>query len=236
MVARIAVLGDRNHEFMTHRELDAALELFPQWAEVGWVATDDLQARKLDDINGIWVAPGGPYRDDAAVFSAIRHARERHVPMLGTCSGFQYAIVEFARAVAGLSAGHGELEPEHDHPVITALECSLVGQERLVTCVPRTRLAAICGTEPFVGFHWCRFGLADAFIERLMNCGLLICAHAPDAGVEAVELVGHPFFIATLFQPQIGSGAHRSVHPLIGAFIDAAGVHAASIVHRRPGW
>ncbi len=235
MVARIAVLGDHNREFMTHRELDAALELFPLWTEASWVATDDLRARKLDDVDGIWVAPGGPYRDDGAVFSAIRHARERHVPMLGTCGGFQYAIVEFARAVAGLAAGHGELEPEHDQPVIAPLGCSLVGQERLVTCVPATRLAAICGTLPFVGFHWCNYGLADAFVERLVQCGLMVCAHAPDAGVEAVELVGHPFFVATLFQPQIGSGAHRKVHPLIGAFIDAAAEHAGQIVYQPRG-
>jgi|SRR5665213_1180349 len=232
-LARIVVLGDHNRDLMTHRELDAALELFPISVEVSWVPTDDPRARALDDIDGVWVAPGSPYRDDEAVYRAIRHAREHHVPMLGTCGGFQYAIVEFARAVAGLPVGHAELEPDHQQAVIAPLACSLVAQERLVSCVAATRLARICGTLPFVGFHWCTYGLAEEFVERLAEFGLLICAHAPDAGVEAIELPDHPFFVATLFQPQIGSGAFRSVPALIGAFIDAAREHAASIM--QPG-
>ena len=45
---------------------------------------------------------------------------------------------------------------------------------------------------------------------------------APDAGVEAVELPGHPFYVATLFQPQVGSAASGRLHPLIGALVSAA--------------
>ena len=33
----------------------------------------------------------------------------------------------------------------------------------------------------------------------------MVAARSADAGVEAVELPGHPFFVATLFQPQIGA-------------------------------
>jgi CTP synthase (UTP-ammonia lyase) len=234
-VTRIAVLGDHNLDFMTHRELDAALELFPRWAEVEWIATDDPRARTLKDIDGIWVAPGGPYRDDEAVYRAIGNAREHGIPLLGTCGGFQYAIVEFARNVAGLDVAHAEIEDGGSKAVIARLACSLVGKERLVTCVPDSRLADVCGTLPFAGFHWCSYGLAEAFVERLAASGLMICAHAPDAGVEAIELPEHPFFVATLFQPQIGSGAFHTVHPLIGAFIDASREYAESVVHRHPG-
>ena len=106
--------------------------------------------------------------------------------------------------------------------MVGSLTCSLVGEERTVTAVPGTRVAEICGTEPFTGFHWCNFGLAEGFVERLEAAGVIVSARAPDAGVEAVELSGHPFFIATLFQPQVGTLAGRPLHPLIEAFLEAS--------------
>jgi CTP synthase (UTP-ammonia lyase) len=98
--------------------------------------------------------------------------------------------------------------------------------------VPGTRLAAICGEEPFEGFHWCGFGLAPAAAETLRGAGVTLAAHAPDAGVEAIELPDHPFFVATAFQPQVGSSASDELHPLIAAFLDAAAAHADHALDR----
>ncbi len=47
---------------------------------------------------------------------------------------------------------------------------------------------------------------------------MVVSARAPDAGVEGIELPAHPFFVATLFQPQVGALAGQPLHPLIGAF------------------
>src|SRR5215207_1521446 len=215
----IAVLGDHNTDFVTHRELDAALNRLPDWAAATWIPTDVPEARTLDSVDGVWVAPGSPYRDDDAVFEAIRRAREHGLPLLATCSGFQYALVEFARGVAGLEAAHAEIDPAAEAPVVAPLACSLIGERRTATCVPGTRLAAICGTEPFSGFHWCGYELADGYEQKLTSAGLVISAHAEDAGVEGFELSGHPFFVGTLFQPQVGSSDGRPLHPLIGAFL-----------------
>lgn len=49
----------------------------------------------------------------------------------------------------------------------------------------------------------------------------MIGANAPDAGVEAVELSEHPFYVATLFQPQIGALSGEALHPVIDAFVGA---------------
>ena len=38
-----------------------------------------------------------------------------------------------------------------------------------------------------------------------------------EIGVEGIELPDHPFFVATAFQPQVGSGHSGVVHPLIAA-------------------
>ena len=89
--------------------------------------------------------------------------------------------------------------------------------------MPGTRLAAICGTAPFTGFHWCSYGLAEPYVARLEAAGVVVSARAPDAGVEGIELPGHPFFVATLFQPQVGALAGDPLHPLIAAFAEACG-------------
>jgi CTP synthase (UTP-ammonia lyase) len=226
---RIAVLGDRSLDVVTHRELDAALGLFPSWADGAWVATDSDVEAALDAADAVWVVPGTPYRDDDAVYAAIGRAREEGLPLLGTCGGFQYAVVELARSLAGIDAHHAETDPDADALVVAPLACSLIGEQRTVTCVPGTRLAAICGVEPFIGFHWCNYGLAESFEQALGAAGLVVSARAPDAGVEGIELPSHPFFLATLFQPQVGALAGEPLHPLIAAFLDAAREHRARL-------
>ena len=231
MAIVIGALGDRDPAYLTHREIDAAMALAPPDTEIRWVATDSGDARRADAFDALWVVPGTPYRDESAVHAAIRHAREQDMPILGTCGGFQHMALEFAPNVAGIEgAAHGETDPDGEAIVVGSLTCSLVGEERTVTAVPGTRVAAICGTEPFTGFHWCSYGLAPGVAERLAAAGLVIGAHAEDAGVEAFELPGHPFYLATLFQPQVGSSERGTLHPLLTALVQAASRSAAGRV------
>ena len=205
-MATIAVIGDRDTRLLTHRELDAELARMPPGVEAAWLPSP--RAAEAATADAIWVAPGTPYVDDDAV--------------LATCGGFQYLAMALARR-AGLPAASADADPEADDPLVAPLACSLVGEEREVSCVPGTRLAAICGTDPFSGFHFCNFGLSPAHVAGLEAAGLVVSAHAPDAGVEGIELPSHPFLLATLFQPQVGALAGRPRHPLVAAFAAAAG-------------
>ena len=215
----IAVIGDRDVRHRTHRELDVELARMPAGVEAAWLPSP--RAAEAAAADGIWVAPGTPYADDAAVLAAIARAAEDGTPLLGTCGGFQYTVLALARR-AGVGAVHAEVEPGAADPLIAPLACSLYGEERAVTCVPGTRLAAICGTAPFTGFHFCGFGLAPGRAAVLEAAGLVVSARAPDAGVEGVELPGHPFLVATLFQPQVGALDGRPRHPLVSALVAAA--------------
>jgi CTP synthase (UTP-ammonia lyase) len=219
----IVALGDRDPRFLTHQEIDAALELFPLAADAHWVATDSAEAHDLDAASGIWLLPGTPYRDADAAFAAIRHCLDTGLPFLGTCGGFQHALVELARSRAGIAgAGHEESDPGAAAPVVSRLACTLYGEVRTVTPVPGTRFAEICGLESFEGFHWCGYGLDARYVEPLERAGVVVGATAPDAGVEAVELPDHPFFLATAFQPQVGVSATRQLGSVLEAFIAAA--------------
>ena len=221
MTTSIVVVGDRDTSLLTHRELDAAIARMPTSVHARWVGTERLPLG--DEFDAVWLGPGTPYRDDDAVYALIRDVRERGIPFLGTCGGFQYSLVEFARNVAGIAeAAHEESDPGAREPVVGLLGCSLVGARRTVTPVPGTRLAATTGTDPLVAFHWCNYGLSPGWIDRLQDAGLVVSAHAEDAGVEGIELPSHPFFIATLFQPQVGAANGGPLHPLIGALCAAA--------------
>jgi len=226
MPASIGLLGDRDLDKPTHSELEAAASMFPGAVDARWIGSDSAEARGLDGLDGLWVVPGSPYRDDDAVLAAIAWALASETPFLGTCGGFQYALLALALERAGVAAAaHAEIEPDAAEPVVAPLACSLVGEERTVRCVPGIRLAAILGTAPFTGFHWCSYGLADSFVPALEAAGVVISAHAPDAGVEGIELADHPFFVATLFQPQAGSSEGRPLSPLITAFLEATSAH-----------
>jgi len=220
MSVAIAALGDRDPAYLTHREIDATIALAP---EIRWVGTDGAD---IEGYDGLWVLPGTPYRDEAAALAAIRFAREQGMPILGTCGGFQHMALEYARNAAGITgAAHAESDPDGETLVVGELSCSLVGQERVVRPVTGTRLAAICGDEPFVGFHYCGYGLVPGMAEQL---GLVVGAHADDAGVEAFELPGHPFYLATLFQPQVGTSERGAVHPVLEALRAAVSGVASS--------
>jgi len=63
-------------------------------------------------FDGFWCVPASPYRDIDGALRAIRFAREQRRPFLGTCGGFQHAVLEYARNVLGWAdAEHGELAP-----------------------------------------------------------------------------------------------------------------------------
>jgi CTP synthase (UTP-ammonia lyase) len=223
MSTRIALVGDENPDYPSHRELNAVRRLLGDDVESTWLATDGDQVRDLSSFDGVWLVPGSPYADDSAAYAAVTWARENKVPFLGTCGGLQYAVVEFFRNVLGVvNATHAESDGDGPSNVISALACDLHGQEREVRPVPGTRFAAVMNDRPFTGMHYCGYGPGPAQVALLVAGGFVVGATADDAGVEVFELPTHRFFVLSLFQPQIGALAGRALHPLLGEFIRCA--------------
>ena len=154
--------------------------------------------------------------------SAIRFARQAGRAFLGTCGRFQHALLEYAEAVWGVSnPAHAELNPDAADPVIAALACRLLEQSGEIRFEPGSRLAAIYGVPAAVEGYHCRYGLSSRYRDRLASGPLLVSGRDTDGDIRAVELQGHPFFIATLFQPE-RSALSGQRHPLVTAFTDAA--------------
>ena len=171
--------------------------------------------------DGIWIVPGSPYKNDAGVYQVIQMARENDVPIMGSCGGFQYMILEYATNVLKIKdAGHEEINSKAV-PVISKLSCSLKGQEELVL-IPdkRSWLYKVLGMESITGKYYCSYGLNPAFQERLNLSPFVFTAFSPTGEVRAFELMTHRFFKGTLFQPSLDSSLENP-NPLITSFLEA---------------
>ncbi|HSE93534.1 MAG TPA: hypothetical protein VLF19_09530 [Methylomirabilota bacterium] len=81
----IGVVGDFNPANPTHGFTNAALEHLGLSFE--WRATDAVGVhpeQSLEPYDGLWIAPASPYRSMDGALQAIRYARERGVPLVGT--------------------------------------------------------------------------------------------------------------------------------------------------------
>jgi CTP synthase (UTP-ammonia lyase) len=219
----IALVGDRSPSVRAHARIPLLIDALRRRDGVVldpyWVHSTEAGSG-LEDFDGIWIVPGSPYEDPEGVISAARTARERGIPLLGTCGGFQHAALMLARDLAGIAgAGHAENDDEGEL-LIVALECSLVGHEGAIAYEPGTLLQGIMGVERSVERYHCSYGLDPAYLDRLREAGVVFSARDEAGDVRALELPGHPFLIGTLFQPELAGDGTRA-HPVIRAFADA---------------
>jgi len=228
--ATVALVGDRSPHVRSHTRIPLLLEALRQRDGIAldayWVPTDEAHATRLDRFDGIWLLPGSPYRSETGALQAARTARENGIPYLGTCGGFQHTLLEFARNVCGLTtANHAENTPHAESPLIAPLDCSLIGHEGMVSITPGSAAERILGVDRTVERYHCGYGLNPQYEDVLSAHGMRFTGHdGPD--VRIAELPGHPFFLSTLFQPELAIDDGRR-HPIVRAFAHAAVAHAA---------
>jgi CTP synthase (UTP-ammonia lyase) len=229
MATDIALVGDYDVTVLAHQAIPQALALAAKalnapidflWLPTATIDSDAI----LAPFDAIWCVPASPYRSMEGALRAIRFARTQPRPFLGTCGGFQHAVVEYARGVLGWAdADHAESSPDAVRPVIAPLGCSLVEVTDRVRLRPGSRIAAAYGATEAVEGYRCRYGLNPAFREALLSGPLRVTAEDAAGDVRALELEAHPFFVATLFQPERAALAGR-LPPLVKAFVQAAAV------------
>jgi len=230
MPTRIALIGDYRASVTAHVAIPRALELaagsLKVDAEPVWIHTSRLAGaeaiRSLLSYQGIWCVPASPYANTAGVVSAIALARTRGIPFLGTCGGFQHALLEYFQHVAGVTdAAHAELDPDSARPVIARLACSLVEVVGTVRLTPGSLAQQLYGVDHVEEGYRCSYGLNPDFVPVLRERDDFAIEGTDDAGdIRIIRLRNHPFFLATLFQPE-RSALEGRVHPLIREFVSA---------------
>lgn len=229
MTRTIALVGDYSPDVIAHRAIPIALALAREatgcTVDWKWVATSELTSAATDlaPFAGLWVVPASPYANMPGVIDAIQHVREIHRPFLGTCGGFQHAIVEFARNVAGLhDADHAETNPAAATMVVSPLACALKEKTGLVRFAHGTLIRAAYGKDTATEGYHCSYGIDPTHLSTLAWQGLRFSAWDEAGDVRAAELPStvHPFFVGTLFQPE-RAALRQEVPPLVKAFVAA---------------
>jgi CTP synthase (UTP-ammonia lyase) len=223
----IGLIGDYDAAVSAHQAIPGALALagdaVTARVDYEWVPTQEIgDESRVSGFDGLWCVPASPYRSTEGALRAIRFAREQGRPFLGTCGGFQHAIIEYARNVLGWAdAEHAETAPDAARLVITPLACGLVEKTDTIRFHEGSMLAAAYGClEATEGYH-CSYGINPAFLSAIVSGPLLVSAEDRAGEIRAVELEGHPFFVATLFQPERAALIGKAP-PLVTAFIRAA--------------
>lgn len=221
---QIALVGDYDVSVPAHQAIPVALDRVA--SETGlnvqatWVPTTEIgDGVGLQAFDGIWCVPASPYRNMDGALTAIRFARERQFPFLGTCGGFQHALLEYARNHLGWAdAEHAETAPESENAIITPLSCSLVEAFAPIRLRAGSRIAAVYDALETQERYRCRYGLRKELEADVFAGPLKVSGYDEDDEVRAMELDGHPFFVATLFQPE-RAALEGSTPPLVKAFV-----------------
>ena len=222
----VGLIGDRSDSILAHQAIPLALEhaagTLGIAAAYEWVPTERIRSvSRVASFDGLWCVPGSPYRSMEGALVAIRCAREGRIPFLGTCGGFQHAIIEYARNVLGWQhATHGETDSTATLAVISPLSCGIIDGSGSIHLLAGTRIAAAYGTDEATEEYLCSYGVNPDFRASLVAGPLREAARDDTGDLRGVELDGHPFFVATLFQPE-RAALHGRPAPLVTAFLAA---------------
>jgi len=189
-------------------------------------------ASELADVDGILVPGGFGDRGVEGKLIAIQYAREQRIPFLGICLGMQLAAIEFARNVLGLKdANSREFTNDSTNYIVDYMadqhdELAKGGTQRLggyeAMILPKTKAMDAYKQDMITERHRHRYEFNNAYISEFEAAGVIFSGKNPDTDlIEIIELVDHPWFVATQFHPEFTSRPLRP-NPLFLAFIAAA--------------
>ena len=237
---RIGIVGDYDPASPTlpsiEKSIQHAAEYLKITAEAAWLPTPSLLVpdldTKLETFDGFWAAPGSPYKSFDGMLRGIEFARRREWPFLGTCGGFQYALIECARNVLGMKdADSAENNPKSGQIVISPVSCAvpnrakdapkLSGPVNGIRLRPGSLLHSFYKKDVIEEEFFCNYEVNPDFEWAFVEAGFPVVARGEKNEPRAIECDGHRFFIATLFQPQLSSKPKKP-HPVIVEFLRAA--------------
>lgn len=201
---------------------------------IEWIDSETLDGNmeKLASFDGILVPGGFGTRGSEGIIKTANFAREKNIPYLGICFGFQLAAVAFGRSVCGLeNANSTEVDPKTPHPVIDLLPeqkdvSNMGGSLRLGTndiIIKENSLAyKIYNSEIIFKRHRHRFEFNKQYLDKFIDNGMVFSGESDNGKrMETLEIPSHKFFFGVQFHPEFSS---RPGFPeeSFSAFLEAA--------------
>lgn len=228
-ITKICLLGDFSDEVLAHQAINQSFEIAKQ--KYGsrltsqWIQTLDISKdveAQFSEFDAVWCVPASPYHNMQGVLDVLSYVRVNKIPFLGTCGGYQHAFVEYAKNVLTITnAGHAEVNPETKSPIVTPLACALRETSQIISILKDTSLYEIVGIDQLEVPYNCSFGFNEEYLSDFESKDFRFSAFNQEGNVQAFELLEHPFFIGTSFQPE-RSALNGILHPIIEQFISVA--------------
>lgn len=218
-------------EALTHGGLPHFSRVEVMWVDAGRFEKEGTAA-VLDSADGILIPGGFGTRGIEGKVEAIRYARETGKPFLGICLGMQCAAIEFARNVLKMpDANSSEFDPQTPDPVIDLIPSQKNKKDKGGTMrlgaypceLKEDSLAQKAyGCNEVSERHRHRYEFNNTYLSRFEEAGMRVSGLYREEGlVEIMELVDHPWFLATQFHPEFRSRP-TDPHPIFRDFIRAA--------------
>ena len=170
----------------------------------------------LSDYDGVLVPGGFGTRGSEGIIQTANYARERDIPYLGICFGFQLAAVAFGRNVLNLKdANSAEIKADAQNPVVDLLPeqkdvSDMGGSLRLganeIRIKENTNANKIYDNLTINKRHRHRYEINKKYIPEFEKNGLIFSAES-DGGkrMEMLEIPSHKFYLGVQFHPEFNS-------------------------------
>ncbi|MBW0487591.1 hypothetical protein O181_027306 [Austropuccinia psidii MF-1] len=210
--------------------------------DLKWIDSEHLEKKSSEtkEYHEAWVAlcsasgvlvPGGfGIRGTEGMIAAAKWAREKKVPFLGICLGFQIAVLEWARNVCSIeNAQSTELDEMTPDPVIMYMpevsKTQLGGTMRLglraTTFQSETDWSLIKGMYGGCGTIWerhrHRYEVNPEYVARLERDGWRFTGKDSNGvRMQIAELQGHPFYCGLQAHPEFCTRPLNPSPPYLG--------------------
>ena len=235
MVGKYATLADSY--VSVNEALRHAAAAHNAKAKMTWIESEEFEKnpstlKNLDEYHGIIIPGGFGKRGSEGKILAANYARERNIPYLGLCFGFQLAIVSFARHVCGLAGANStELDSSTKYPVIDILPSqktvsSMGATMRLgghdINVAEGSIAYSLYGSKKIRQRHRHRYEFNQNYLKIFQKNGLRLSGFSDNMlRAEILEIPAHPFYIATQYHPEFLSRPGKP-EPVFNAFATAA--------------
>ncbi len=231
MVGKYVTLAD-SYVSVNHALKHAGAKLGKS-VSIDWIDSENLDnIERLSDYDGILIPGGFGTRGSEGIIKTANYAREKNIPYLGICFGFQLAAVAFARHACSLEdANSTEIKPDTKNPVIDLLpEQKLVsdmgGSLRLganeISVQNESLAHKIYNSNVISKRHRHRYEFNKDFLQTFEEKGMKFSGESDDGKrMEILEIPSHKFFLGVQYHPEFSS---RPGFPeaAFEAFVDAA--------------
>lgn len=185
---------------------------------IDWIDSEELDGdlNKLAAYSGIIVPGGFGDRGVEGIVSTANYAREKNIPYLGICFGFQLAAVAFGRYVCGLTnANSTEIAPSTENPVIDLLPeqksvANMGGSLRLgsheITVEDNTMAFRLYKSTKIHKRHRHRFEFNQKYLDLFSSKGMKFSGHSDNKKrMEVLEIPNHKFYLGVQYHPEFSS-------------------------------